>query len=205
MNLYAGTSGFSYKEWKGPFYPEKIKNDELLAYYATRLSAVEINNTFYRMPRTSVLEGCEILDYLFETMSVLEERLGVVFFQLPPNFKKDPEKLAAFLDELPEGVKAAFEFRHESWFDDETYEILKKKNCALCLADADNDLDVPLVSTADWGYLRLRQPKYRKPDLEKWIKWVRDQNWKDAYIFFKHEDAAGGPKMAERFLELAGM
>lgn len=231
MNLYAGTSGFSYKEWKGPFYPEKIKNDELLAYYATRLSAVEINNTFYRMPKTSVLEGWaenvpadfrfvlkasrrithfkrlhdtgEILDYLFETMSVLEDRLGVVFFQLPPNFKKDPEKLAAFLDELPEGVKAAFEFRHESWFDDETYEILKKKNCALCLADADNELDVPLVSTADWGYLRLRQPKYRKPDLEKWIKWIRDQKWKDAYVFFKHEDAAGGPKMAERFLKLA--
>lgn len=231
MNLYAGTSGFSYKEWKGPFYPEKIKNDEMLAYYATRLSTVEINNTFYRMPRTSVLEGwaeqvpekfrfvlkatrrithfkrlnetAEILEYLFETMSVLEDRLGVVFFQLPPNFKKDSEKLEAFLEELPDNVNAAFEFRHESWFDDEIYDALRKKNCALCLADADGDLDVPLVSTADWGYLRLRRPNYRKPELEKWIKWVRDQKWKDAYVFFKHEDAGAGPKMAERFLKLA--
>jgi len=232
MKLYAGTSGFSYKEWKGPFYPEKIKNDEMLAYYASKLSTVEINNTFYRMPRASVLEGWaeqvpenfrfvlkasrrithfkrlndtgELLGYLFETTAVLDDRLGVVFFQLPPNFKKEIEKLGAFLDELPGNVKAAFEFRHPSWFEDDTFELLRKKNCALCLADTDDDLDVPLVSTADWGYLRLRRPDYKKSELEKWIKWARDQKWKDAYVFFKHEDAGAGPRMAERFLELAG-
>ena len=232
MKLYAGTSGYSYKEWKGPFYPEKMKNDELLSFYSQKLSAVEINNTFYRMPKTSVLEGWaeqvpknfrfvikatrrithfkrlndteDIIDYLYDATSVLEKRLGVIFYQLPPNFKKDMDKLTAFLAILPDDVHAAFEFRHESWFDDDVYQALKEKNCALCLADADGDLDVPLVSTAKWGYLRLRKPSYRKPDLEKWLKWIDEQKWKETYVFFKHEEAGAGPKMAGKFLDLAG-
>lgn len=232
MALYAGTSGYSYKEWKGFFYPEKISPKDMLADYATKLPTVEINNTFYRLPKKDVLEGwaeqvpadfrfvlkasrrithfkrlkdtADVLDYMFEAAAVLGSRLGVVFFQLPPNFKKDIERLSTFLDELPADVPIAFEFRHDTWFDDEVFELLRAHNRALCLADGEGDLDVPLVSTADWGYLRLRKPNYRKPALDKWIKWVGDQGWKNAYVFFKHEDEGAGPKMAMRFLELAG-
>jgi len=186
MKLYAGTSGYSYKEWKGPFYPEKIKNDEMLGWYAKKLPTVEVNNTFYRMPRKNVLETwagsvpakfrfvlkatrrithikrlknvADEVNFLFDTFEALDKKLGVVFFQLPPNFKKDGERLAELLELLPGDVPVAFEFRHESWFDDDTYAMLRKHDCALCLADADSDLDVPLVSTAKWGYLRLRRP-----------------------------------------------
>jgi uncharacterized protein YecE (DUF72 family) len=232
MTIYAGTSGYSYKEWKGVFYPEKISPKDMLADYASKLPAVEINNTFYKLPRKDVLETWaeqvpddfrfvlkasrrithfkrlndtgELLDYMFDAVDVLGKRLGVVFFQLPPNFKKDTERLGGFLDELPAEVPIAFEFRHETWFDDETFDLLRRHNRALCLADAEGDLDVPLVSTADWGYLRLRKPNYRKPELEKWVKWIGEQGWGRAYVFFKHEDEGAGPKMAMRFLELAG-
>jgi len=232
MKLYAGTSGYSYKEWKGHFYPEKIAPADMLAHYATKLPAVEINNTFYRLPKASVLEGWagqvgadfrfvlkasrrithfkrlkdaeDVLGYMFETTAVLADRLGVVFFQLPPNFKKDVDRLQSFLDALPGDVPIAFEFRHATWFDDEVYAALRARNCALCLADTDDELDVPLVSTADWGYLRLRRPDYPRAELRKWIGWIGDQGWNRAYVFFKHEDEGAGPKMAMRFLELAG-
>ena len=232
MKVFAGTSGFSYKEWKGNFYPEKIKNDEMLGYYARQLPTVEVNNTFYRMPKTSVLEGwadqvpksfrfvikasrrithikrlkdaSSEVDYLFETVGTLENRLGVVFFQLPPNAKKNIERLHEFLEALPPKVKVAFEFRNETWFDDDVYAALKGRKASLCQADADSDLDVPLVSTADWGYLRLRRPGYTDAELKKWVKWIGDQGWKQAYVFFKHEDEGAGPRMATRFLELAG-
>jgi uncharacterized protein YecE (DUF72 family) len=232
MGLYAGTSGYSYKEWKGEFYPEKIKPDEMLAFYATQLPTVEVNNTFYRMPRADMLRTWaekvpakfrfvvkasrrithikrlknveDEVAFLFDNLEALETKLGVVFFQLPPNFKKDLERLSAFLDILPP-ARVAFEFRHESWFDDEVYAALREKDCALCLADTgDEGLDVPLVSTAGWGYLRLRRPEYRKKDLEKWLSWIGKQKWKDTYVFFKHEDAGGGPVMAKKLLELAG-
>ena len=232
MQLFAGTSGYSYKEWKGVFYPEKISAKDMLGDYATKLPTVEINNTFYRLPKKDVLEGwaaqvpegfrfvlkasqrithfkrlkdCgDVLDYMFETAAVLGDRLGVVFFQLPPNVKKDTERLEAFLEELPAGVPIAFEFRHETWFDDDVFDLLRNHKRALCLADAEGDLDVPLVSTADWGYLRLRKPDYRKPELTQWIQWIGDQGWKNAYVFFKHEGEGAGPRMAMRFLELAG-
>jgi uncharacterized protein YecE (DUF72 family) len=232
MKLYAGTSGFSYKGWKGHFYPEKMKNEEMLAFYATKLPTVEINNTFYKMPRSSMLEGWmeqvpskfrfvlkatrrithnkrlknveSELGYLSEATATLGKQLGVTFFQLPPNFKKDMERLSPFLESLEKGATHAFEFRHESWFDDEVYAALKKHNCAMCLADTEDDFEVPLVSTAKWGYLRLRKPSYRKPEMEKWLKWINEQKWKNAYVFFKHEDEGAGPKMATRFLDLAG-
>jgi len=230
MNLYAGTSGYSYKEWKGHFYPEKIAPDQMLPFYSTKLPAVEINNTFYRLPKRELLEGwseqvppdfrfaikasqkithmkrlknvSEETGYLMDVVGVLEKKLGVVFFQLPPNFKKDVERLGAFLEALPESIPVAWEFRHATWFDDEVYELLRKHNAALCLADADDELEVPLVSTATWGYMRLRRPDYSPDELQQWFKWVRDQKWKDAFVFFKHEDAGAGPKMAMKFLEL---
>ncbi|MDH3197638.1 MAG: DUF72 domain-containing protein [Candidatus Krumholzibacteria bacterium] len=231
MKLYAGTSGYSYKEWKGHFYPEKIPNDQMLAFYATKLPSVEINNTFYRMPRASMLatwaervpadfrfvlkasqrithfkrlnNAEEETRYLLETVETLEAKLGVLLFQLPPNMKKDLERLDAFLETLPEGTRAAFEFRHATWFDDDVYDALRRRDLPLCLADADDALEVPLVSTADWGYLRLRRPGYTDQDMRRWIDWIGQQGWKEAYVFFKHEDEAAGPKMAVRFLELA--
>ena len=168
MKLYAGTSGYSYKEWKGHFYPEKMPADQMLSFYATKLPAVEINNTFYRLPKRDVidlwssqvppefkfvikasqkithmrrLKGAEDeTGYLMDTVSTLEKKLGVVFFQLPPNFKKDTERLGAFLETLPKNIPIAFEFRHTTWFDDEVYDMLRARNVALCLADTDEEL-----------------------------------------------------------------
>jgi uncharacterized protein YecE (DUF72 family) len=229
MNLYAGTSGFSYKEWKGDFYPEKIAPDQMLAFYSTKLPSVEINNTFYRLPKRELLEGWasqvppdfrfaikasqkithmkrlksagEETSYLMDVVGALEKKLGVVFFQLPPNFKKDIGRLRAFLESLPEKTPIAWEFRHASWFDDEVYEVLRTRDAALCLADADDELEVPLVSTASWGYLRLRRPSYTTEEMQHWHTWMREQKWRDAFVFFKHE-AAEGPKMAVEFLSM---
>jgi len=230
MKLYAGTSGYSYKEWKGYFYPEKMKPEEMLSFYATKLPAVEINNTFYRLPKRELIElwssqvppefrfvikasqkithmkrlrgVADETNYLMDVVSSLEKKLGVVFFQLPPNFKKDLERLGAFLDALPRTVPIAFEFRHATWFDEEVYALLRAHNVALCLADTDDELDVPLVSTAGWGYLRLRRPEYPPADMKKWRDWVQSQAWEQAFVFFKHEDAGAGPKMATEFLSL---
>jgi uncharacterized protein YecE (DUF72 family) len=230
MNLYSGTSGYSYKEWKGYFYPEKIAPEHMLAFYSTKLPAVEINNTFYRLPRRELLEtwadqvppdfrfavkasqkithmkrlknAQDETGYLMDVVGVLEKKLGVVFFQLPPNFKKDVERLSAFLETLPEKTPVAFEFRHATWFDDEVYETLRRRDAALCLADTDEELEVPLVSTASWGYLRLRRPGYSGEELRKWRGWIEGQKWGRAFVFFKHEDEASGPKMAMEFLDL---
>jgi len=133
----------------------------------------------------------------------LEHRLGPILFQLPPFFRKDVPRLRDFCALLPKDGRAAFEFRHASWFDDEVYEVLRDKQAALCIAEADDDLQVPFVSTANWGYLRLRRPDYGDPELSAWVKKVRDAGWEDAYVFFKHEDEGKGPKMAARFIELA--
>ncbi len=232
MTLYVGTSGYSYKEWKGTFYPEKIPAKEMLSYYAARLPAVEINNTFYRLPQKSVLENwkeqvpasfrfsvkasqrithfkrlndvAEETGYLLETAAALADRLGPVLFQLPPNMKKDLPRLQAFLGCLPAGTRAAFEFRHPTWFDDDVLEVLSGKNHALCISDTD-DLPVTHIDkTADWGYLRLRRVNYSDENLAEWLKRVRDQNWNDAFVFFKHEDEGTGPRLAGEFLTLAG-
>jgi len=228
MKIYAGTSGYSYKEWKGFFYPEKMKPEEMLSFYATKLPAVEINNTFYRLPKRELIDlwssqvppefkfvikasqkithmrrlkgADDETNYLFDVVSSLEKKLGVVFFQLPPNVKKDIERLGTFLDSLPKKPPVAFEFRHATWFDDEVFELLRRHNAALCLADTDEELEVPLVSTADWGYLRLRRPEYPPADMKKWRAWVQAQQWNEACVFFKHEDAGAGPKMAAEFL-----
>jgi uncharacterized protein YecE (DUF72 family) len=232
MNLYVGTSGYSYKEWKGSFYPKDLPEKKMLRYYGERFGTVEINNTFYRMPKTSVLEAwaAEVpasfkfvlkasqrithmqrlkdvdtsVSYLLEVAGALKERLGPLLFQLPPNFKKDLPRLREFLGLLPSHRRAAFEFRHQSWFDDEVFALLREHQAALCIAEAEDDLEVPFMSTANWGYLRLRMPEYGDAELTTWVKRVRDTNWQDAFVFFKHEDEGKGPQMAKRFLELAG-
>ena len=232
MTLYVGTSGYSYKEWKGNFYPERLPAKEMLTFYATRLPAVEINNTFYRLPQKSMLENWkeqvptgfkfsvkasqkithfkrlketeEETRYLLDTAAALEDRLGPILFQLPPSMKKDLPRLESFLACLPAETKATFEFRHQTWFDDDVLELLSRQNHALCISDTD-DLPVSHIDrTADWGYLRLRRVNYSEQNLAEWFKRVGDQNWNDVFVFFKHEDEGTGPRLAGQFLKLAG-
>jgi uncharacterized protein YecE (DUF72 family) len=228
MQVLVGTSGYSYKEWKGSFYPEDLKADAMLRYYAERLPTVEINNTFYRMPKASVLENWaaqvpagfvfvlkgsqrithmqrlkdagESVAYLFETAKVMGDKLGPVFFQLPPFSKKDVPRLRAFLDILPRERRVAFEFRHPSWFDEEVYDALRERGAALCAADTDASgvEGAPIVPTAGWGYLRLRRASYSDYDLRGWADKVRAQSWDRAFVFFKHEDAGEGPALCAR-------
>jgi uncharacterized protein YecE (DUF72 family) len=229
MEVLAGTSGYSYKEWKGPFYPEKLPADEMLHFYAGRLRTVEINNTFYRMPDQTVLSrwseqvpddfafsvkaprrishdrrlreaDSDVAEFLRRT-AVLGKKLGPVLFQLPPFMKKDLPRLADFLGLLPATLRAAFEFRHTSWQDDAVYEILRARGAMLCMADTDEG-ETPLVSTSDAGYLRLRREQYDDRDLRAWVEQIAAQPWHRAYVYFKHEDAGLGAKFALRFNQL---
>jgi uncharacterized protein YecE (DUF72 family) len=231
MSLYVGTSGYSYKEWKGSFYPEKIPAKEMLRFYAERLSTVEINATFYRMPQPTMLENWkeqvpggfrfslkapqrithfkrlkevdEETKYFLETASVLGDQLGVMLFQLPPNMKKDLPRLEAFLAQLPLATSAAFEFRHPTWFDDDVLDVLRSHNSPLVVSDTDDMPTTHIDKTADWGYLRLRRVNYSPENLAEWVRRIRDQNWKETFLFFKHEDAGTGPRLAAEFLQLA--
>lgn len=230
MKLRAGTSGFAYDEWKGSFYPHDLPASKMLAFYASHFSTVEINNTFYRMPARSVLEqwaaqvpddfafvlkasqrithfrrlrdAQEPLDYLLANASVIANALGPILFQLPPNLKKDTARLDEFLGQLDRRARAAFEFRHESWFDDDVFETLRRHEAALCIADAE-DLATPFVPTAPWGYLRLRREGYDDAALEDWAARIAPTGWGEAFVFFKHEDAGTGPALAHRFEEIA--
>jgi uncharacterized protein YecE (DUF72 family) len=231
MNLYVGTSGYSYKEWKGSFYPEKIPAKEMLRYYSERLTTVEINATFYRMPQPSIIENWkeqvppsfrfslkapqrithfkrlketeEETKYFLETASVLGDKLGVVLFQLPPNLKKDVALLATFLQQLPSTTPAAFEFRHPTWYDDDVLDLLRSQNRPLVVSDTDDMPTTHIDKTADWGYLRLRRVNYSEENLAEWAERIRAQDWKNTFLFFKHEDAGTGPKLAAQFLRLA--
>lgn len=231
MNLYVGTSGYSYKEWKGNFYPPDLPAGMMLHYYGEHFGAVEINNTFYRMPKASVLQAWaaevpgsfkfvlkaprrithfqrlrdvdDSVSYLLDVAGTLGERLGPLLFQLPPDMKKDVPRLREFLALLPRQRRAAFEFRHPSWFDDEVFGVLRDHQAALCIAEAEEDFQVPFESTANWGYLRLRRPDYDDAMLQERAERVRHQNWSDAFIFFKHEEEGKGPQLAGKFLKLA--
>ncbi len=231
MRLFVGTSGYSYKEWKGSFYPEKISPKEMLPYYSQRFSTVELNNTFYRMPTANMAESWaqqtpesfrfvlkapqkithhkrlkdvdEEINQFLEAAAALKGRQGPLLVQLPPNLKKNVPLLQDFLHKVGKRASLAFEFRHESWLDDEVTECLRKNSCALCAADTEEEPNKELTSTATWGYVRLRRVNYTKPALRKWLDRIRSQDWKDAYVFFKHEDAGTGPKFAAKLLELA--
>jgi uncharacterized protein YecE (DUF72 family) len=231
MNLYVGTSGYSYKPWKGTFYPKDLPVRQMLRFYSERFPTVEVNSTYYGMPRVSILEGWagavptdfqfvlkapkeithvrklhdagDLVSQLFEVAGALAQHRGPLLFQLPSTLKKDAKRLRAFLALLPSHRSVAFEFRHPSWFDDEVLGLLRDHRSALCVADAEGELKVPLVATADWGYLRLRRPDYSDLELKSWANRVQDQDWRNAFVFFKHEDEGKGPSMAQRFMELA--
>jgi len=230
--LWAGASGYSFKEWKGSFYPEKMKPDAMLAWYAERLPTVEINNTFYQMPKAAVLESwaaatpadfrfaikasrrishdarlkadatADSIAHLYRMLESLGAKRGPVLFQLPPFLKKDVARLREFLAVLPPDHLAAFEFRHESWFDDAVYGALGDAGAALCLSEREDNAPPPLVETASWGYVRLRLEEYSDTELAQWAQRLRATSWKDAYAYFMHEPAA--PDYAATLLRTPG-
>jgi len=228
MHIWIGTSGFQYPEWKGKFYPEKMPASKMLTYYAERFTSSESNYSFRTIPSRKTidrwaaetperfrfsfkalqqithfarLKGCaEKVQALYDGISPMGPKLGVVLFQLPPNFQRDTALLAAFLDELPKGMRTTFEFRHASWFEDEVFTCLRDHNAALCIAE-DEKLATPAVVTADFGYLRLRRLDYTSADISRWAAFVKEQQegWKDAFVYFKHEETAVGPKFGQEF------
>ena len=229
MQLLVGTSGFSYKEWLGRFYPEKLPASEMLHFYAQHFGTVEINNTFYRMPAESMLESWaqqapenftftlkaprrithdkrlrEIESDVAEfarRAGVLGNKLGVLLFQLPPNLKKDLVRLQNLLSLVPKDRRAALEFRNDSWQDQEVYDMLRANGAMLCVTDTDEG-DTPFVSTADFGYVRLRRTHYDDADLSAWVERIAAQPLARTYVYFMHEDDALGTQFGRRLLEL---
>ena len=228
--MWVGTSGYSFDEWKGNFYPEKLPAKDRLKFYAERLETVEINNTFYRMPTEKLLAGwldevpegfrfaikspqrithmrrlkeCgESVTRLVDVITGLGPRLGPLLYQLPPNFKKDLPRLQSFLADVPHPALVAFEFRNKSWFDDEVFLTLRQHKIALVVSDTGEEPVAPLVPTAGWGYLRLRRDEFDDESLGEWARRIREQPWSDAYVFVKHEEEGKGPKFAARLREL---
>ncbi|MDQ6859863.1 MAG: DUF72 domain-containing protein [Verrucomicrobiota bacterium] len=231
MELWIGTSGFQYAEWKGTFYPEVMPTAKMLPYYAERFTTTEINYSFHRIPSAKTMEAwwkatparfkfslkapqkithwaklrnCgDNLRYFHQVICDLEKKLGCVLFQLPPTLKKDVPLLESFLVDVPDGMRAAIEFRDPAWLSDDVFELLKKKNLALCIADSEK-LATPDIATADYGYLRLRREDYQDADIARWAEAVRrhEGEWSDAFIYFKHEESGIGPKFAKRMMEL---
>ncbi len=228
--LRCGTSGFSYDAWKGPFYPSDLPARRRLEYYGSVLPTVEINNTFYRMPRREMLEGwatqvpdsfrfvlkaprrithrerlresADSVGYFVECATVLGPRLGALFFQLPPSLRRDLELLAGFLDAVPDGPRLAFEFRHASWSEPEVDALLRERGVARVVVDTgDGDPD-PVVATAPFTMLRLRGPDYSEASLREWLGAIRALAVEEAFVFFKHEDQGVAPRLAARALEL---
>lgn len=230
--VLAGASGYSFKEWKGTFYPEKIKPEDMLAFYSERLPTVEINNTFYRMPKTAVLEAwaqtapdgfkfaikasrrithmsrikvessAEPLGYLYRNLAALGAKRGPVLFQLPPNLKKDLPRLVAFLALLPEDHRAAFEFRSDTWFEDDVYDALKSAGAALVVSEREDNAPPPLMETAPWGYVRLRLETYSDDDLRQWADRLAATGWRETFAYFMHEPTA--PAYAQALTKFAG-
>lgn len=228
MHTWIGTSGYNYPEWKGRFYPERLSASKMLGFYASRFRTVEVNYTFYRMPTEKVLAGwvadtpdnfrftlkapkritherrlrdtAELVERFCDLAATLGPRLGVLLFQLPPNFKCDLACFDTFLEELPPGARAAFEFRHASWWCADVYDRLRARRLALCVADTP-EATSPLEATADFGYFRLRDEGYQELDLVRWAERVHAMraSWQEAFVYFKHEDEGKGPEFAERF------
>jgi len=234
MTIWIGTSGYNYPEWRGRFYPEKFAAAKMLPYYAERFRTVEINYTFYRAPNEKILDGwnkatpeqfkltlkapkrithdrrlrecAESVRQFLETAASLGPKLGALLFQLPPNLKKDVALLDSFLDTFPPHVCAAFEFRHESWLDEEVYARLRARNLALCVADSER-LSTPVVVTANYGYFRLRDEGYTADDIARWGDVIREKasSCDDVFVYFKHEESGKGPAFALELMRVLGI
>ena len=231
--MWVGTSGYNYPEWKGTFYPETLSASKMLPYYAARFTTVEINYTFYRTPTEKILQGWDLatpehfrltlkapkrithdarlkecgdeVRRFIDTAATLGPKLGVLLFQLPPNLKKDAARLDAVLQAFPIGTRAAFEFRHVSWLDDEIYALLRARNLALCIADSER-LSTPVEVTADYGYFRLRDEGYTPSDIDRWGEIIRARTVEcgDTYVYFKHEESGKGPAFARLLINALG-
>ena len=231
--ILIGTSGYNYPEWKGSFYPADLPSAKMLPYYASRFSTVEINYTFYRMPTPALVTGWaaqvppafrftlkaprrithdkrlrgvgDSLSAFIAAASALGPQLGALLFQLPPTFKKDIGVLREFLAQLPEQTRSAFEFRHESWLDDEIFEALGQRNAALCIADSETR-STPVRATAGHVYIRLRDEGYTPSDLMRWADVVRTlyARSSDTFVYFKHEDAGKGAAFGQQLMTLVG-
>ena len=229
MKLLAGTSGYAFKEWKKVFYPEDLPDEGMLGYYASRFGTVEINNTFYRLPKEHVLqewaaqvpdgftfaikasqrithharlkaEAASAVEFLLKNTIVLGEKLGPILFQLPPNLKKDLDRLRAFVDTLPEARRYTIEFRHESWFDDDVFGVLRARDIPLCITEQP-EFASPVVVTASWGYTRLHRLDYDAAALSTWAQRLSAQPWSEAYVYFKHDEGEGsGPPAVDAFV-----
>ena len=229
MKLLAGTSGYAFKEWKGSFYPGDCRDDAMLGHYAGRFGAVEINNTFYRLPKEQVLldwaaqvpdaftfaikasqrithyarlkpESLSAVEFLMKNTALLGSRLGPILFQLPPNLKKDFDRLRVFLDTLPLDRRFTMEFRHESWFGDDVFDLLRARDIAMCVTEQPEFVS-PVVSTASWGYVRLHRLDYDDAALAEWARTIAAQPWSDAHVFFKHDEGIGsGPPAVSSFI-----
>lgn len=228
MKLNAGTSGYAFKEWKGSFYPPDLKDDGMLGYYASKFPTVEINNTFYRLPKETVLQAwasqvpdpftfaikasqrithharlkpecASAVEFLLKNTSALATRLGPILFQLPPNLKKDLDRLRAFLATLPADRRYTIEFRHESWFEDDVFDVLRERDVPLCIIEQP-DFASPVVSTASWGYVRLHRFDYDDAMMKTWAERLAAQPWSEAYVYFKHDEGIGsGPPAVDAF------
>jgi uncharacterized protein YecE (DUF72 family) len=233
MRLAAGTSGFSFAEWRGNFYPERLPQAKMLASYSSRLPTVELNNTFYRMPRPELIDGWaggvpagftfapkaprrithsqkldgsqEAMAQFLDAVKRFDDKLGPLLFQLPPFMKKDVGRLTAFLELLPQGTRAAFEFRHASWFDDEVYAALAAREVALCAAEVDpgDGTGAPLLRTASYSYVRLRRAEYDAAALDAFLSRLAVLGVDEAFVYFKHE--VQGPSYALELLNRAGV
>jgi uncharacterized protein YecE (DUF72 family) len=229
--LLAGASGYSFKEWKGTFYPEKMKPEEMLPFYSARLPTVEINNTFYQMPKVTVLENwaritpvsfkfaikasrrithmsrlkadsaADSVNFLYRNLEALGAKRGPVLYQLPPFLKKDVERLRGFLAVLPANHGAAFEFRNDTWFAEEVFEELRRAGASLCFSEREDNAPPPLVETAPWGYVRLRLETYTEQDLQQWAQRLARTGWSETYVYFMHEPTA--PAYAEQLMKFA--
>ncbi len=229
MDLRVGTSGYQYKFWRGTFYSEKCKEANMLAEYGEKLGTVEINYTFYRMPKREIMEKWaaqvpetfrfsikasrrithdkrlkevgELCGYLFDTVRALGPKNGVVLFQLPPNLKADLERLDRFLEVIPEDMRVALEVRNPTWLDETIYERLRARRVALvCNDEGEGEAAIPLIVTAPFAYLRLRREEYNDDELKAALAEVRAKPFKEVFAFFKHEEGA-----AERALRLEAL
>jgi uncharacterized protein YecE (DUF72 family) len=229
LPLYVGTSGWAYAIWKPDFYPKNVASKNFLKYYATQLTAVEVNYTFRRSLSEKAATGWvadvgpnfrfalkanqyithirrlqnaeEAIQRFLPTLQPLATQLGPVLFQMPPTAKADVAVLRDFLALLPRNFKAAFEFRHESWFSDDIYQALQERNATLCVAETEK-LNTPEVRTANYIYFRFRQPSYSADDLKKLVERVGRcvADGLETYAFFKHEEDPRSPHNAVEVL-----
>src|SRR6476646_4497144 len=231
--IWIGTSGYNYPEWKGSFYPETMPAAKMLPYYAERFPTVEINYTFYRMPTEKLVAGWaeqtpapykltlkaprrithdkrlrdtgDDVKFFCDVAATLGDKLGTLLFQLPPFLKKDLTLLDGFLAGLPD-VRAAFEFRNASWFDEEVFARLAGRNLAVCIADSEK-LSTPVRVTADYAYFRLRDEGYQPDDIKRWAGTIAAETvqCRDVYVYFKHEEEGKGPEFAKLLMEQLGI